>query len=118
MAKTYVQKGDVLDHTAAADISSGAVVAMGNIVGVALADIPNGGIGPVQVDGVFTLAKTAATAWAQGDALRWDVSASQFTKGGVAATGDISNCAVAAAVAGSADTTAAVLLRAMAGTVT
>ena len=118
MATTYVQDGYVLDYTAGANIDSGAVVAMGNIVGIALVDIANGDTGSVRVDGVFTLDKTAGTAWAQGDLLTWDVSASEFTKGGTPATGDIVGCAVAAAPAGSADTSAKVLLRAIPGTVT
>lgn len=118
MAKNYVQPGKVLEHTAGAAISSGDVVEMGNIVGVALGDMASGDVGSVQVDGVFTLAKTSGTAWSQGDALDWDTSAGEFTKGLTPATGDISGCAIAAADAASADTEGAVLLRAIPGTVT
>lgn len=118
MTRKYVQDGHVLDHTAASAISSGDVVAMGNLVGVALADIASGATGSVQIDGVFTLAKTAGTAWNQGDSLTWDVSAKKFVKGGTAATGDIVGCAVCAKAAASADTAADVLLRAIPGTIT
>ena len=110
MATNYRQPGDVLDYTAGADIASGEFVALGDSIGVALNDIAGGSTGPVAVEGVFEVAKTAGTAWALGDKLDWDASASAFDKGLTAASGDIAGCAIAAADALAAATTATVKL--------
>ena len=72
MAKNYVQPGEVMDHTATADITAGDVVVIGQRVGVALNDIANGDVGPVQVAGVFEVPKDTAVAFAQGDLVYWD----------------------------------------------
>ncbi len=82
MAQNYIQPGDVVNYqNSGSAIASGAVVKMGTLVGVALADIAaTTGIGPVAVEGVFLAAKETGTAWAQGDALYWDATNSKFTK--------------------------------------
>lgn len=116
MATTYVQPGNTLTHTAAAAISSGDVVELNDVVGVALGDIANGSDGEVMVTGVFTLAKVAGTAFAQGDKLNWDASANNFTKATTSAAGDITAAGVAAAAALSAATTCNVLLTPGTGT--
>ncbi len=117
MTRQYEQRGDILDHTAAADVNVDDTVVMGNIVGVALADIAAGETKGVAVDGVYQRAKTTGTAWSQGDVLDYDVSAGEFHKGLTPATGDITGCAIAAEDAASADAVGKVLLRAIPGTV-
>ena len=117
MTTKYVRPGEVLDHTAGSAISSGDVVEMAGMVGVALTDIANGDVGSVQVVGVFTLAKETGTAWSQGDSLDWDTSAEVFGKGITPATGDIEDCAIAAEAAASGDATGKVLLTRRFGTV-
>lgn len=102
MARTFLQAGKLLPFTnnTGSDISSGDVVVMGDMVGVAMVDIPAGSKGTVSVEGVHRLKKAAGSAWAQGDKLSWDDGAKAFTNNlGVAASGDVQNCAVAAAPA-------------------
>lgn len=79
MTTKFVQPGDVIDYTAGANIASGQVVLMGVRIGVALAAIANGAIGPVQVTGVFTIAKLSTDAVTQGAALYWDNTNSRLT---------------------------------------
>lgn len=114
MSRTYVQPGKVLNHTAGADIEAGDVVVIGDIVGVAQVDIANGGTGAVAIEGVHRLRKVAGAAWGQGDKLHWDASAASgagaFAASITPATGDVSNCAIAAASAGSDDTVGEVRL--------
>lgn len=120
MTTKYVQDGDVLDYTntSGSTITSGTPVVMGNIIGVALADIANNATGAVAIDGVFTLPKVTGSAWTIGSKLLWDVSAGKFDVGSATpATGDVSVCCVAAAAAASAATTGAVKLNIGVGTV-
>lgn len=79
MTNKYIQPGEVWDYTAGADIASGDVVVMGDVVGVALAAIANGATGPVQVSGVFELAKLSTDVAAIGDPLYWDAGNSRLT---------------------------------------
>jgi len=93
MAKTYVQPGEVIDWTngTGAAKASGAVIAIGQILGVALVDIANGATGAVQITGVFTVPKVSAAVIAQGESLVWDVSAGAFDDNAATpAAGDIS----------------------------
>lgn len=106
MAKTFIQEGKVLDYTAAADIKSGDVVPMGSLLGVALDDIATGDTGPVQVDGVWELPKTANAVIGQGETVNWDVSAKSFdVNTATPAAGDLTDGCVAAKAAAAADAT-------------
>lgn len=62
----------VWDHIAAADISSGDVVEMDAVTGVALVDIATGATGAVAVGGTFSLVKDTALVLAQGASVEWD----------------------------------------------
>ena len=108
MAKTYLRDGDVLTFAnSGSAIASGAVVKMGNTVGVALQDIAaTTGTGPVAIDGVFLVPKTTGVAWVAGGKLFWDVSAGKFdTMAATPATGDVTGCAIVAEAAASGDAT-------------
>lgn len=108
MATTFVRDGKTLTYTNSSStaIAVGAVVLMSNIVGVAIAAIAaSGGVGAVQISGVWTLA-AAAGAWVQGDNLYWDAGNSDFTK---TASGN-TLAGVAADTKASAATTGNVLL--------
>lgn len=101
MAKNYVQEGDVLDFTnAGAAVASGAVVAMGKRIGIALADIPTGGTGSVSVTGVWTVPKAPVDDIQQGEALYWDPANNRLTE--VAGTLSVAGYAAAPAAAGDA----------------
>jgi predicted RecA/RadA family phage recombinase len=98
MAKNYVNDGTVVTfaNTGAA-ISSGDVVVVGNLLGVAIVDIAaTSGTGTVQIEGVFDLPKVDAAVIAQGEMVIWDVSAGEFDDDAATpAAGDVSNSAIA-----------------------
>lgn len=112
MAENMHQAGKVLDWTngTGSDVASGDVVAIGDTIGIALTNIANGADGAVAVEGVYEVAKTTGTAWALGDALDYDVSASKFQKGLTPATGDITHGAICAEAAASGAITGKVKL--------
>jgi predicted RecA/RadA family phage recombinase len=120
MATNYQQIGEVVQHTAGANITSGQVVKMGNILGVALQDIGNGETGPVMVKGVFVVPKVTAAVIAQGESLTWDVSVSKFDDNAATpATGDVTGAAAFAfEAAGNGATELAVCFTGVPGTVT
>lgn len=124
MASNFQQRGDVIQYTAGANITSGSVVKIGNILGVALADIANGATGPVAIRGVFTVPKVSGAVIAQGESLVWDVSAGSGAgafddNAATPATGDVSGPpAVAFEAAGNGVTSFAVLFTGVPGTVT
>lgn len=122
MAKKFIQPGEVITWTNATGsaVLAGAVVAIGQILGVALVDIANGASGSVQITGVFEVPKVSAAVIAQGESLLWDVSAGQFdAKSATPATGDISGPpAVAFEAAGNGVTTLKVKFTGVPGTKT
>lgn len=76
MAQNFKQRGDVLQYTntGSADVASEELIVFGALAGVALADIPAGGTGSVQISGVFALPKKADDAPTQGQALYWNAT--------------------------------------------
>jgi predicted RecA/RadA family phage recombinase len=104
--KNSVQPGNVLTIVAAATIASGDIVAAGLLVGVAVGDAAIGESVSVDLCGVYDLPKVGATAFTQGEALYFDESESHVTN---VATDNIL-MGYAWEAAGSADTTAQVLL--------
>lgn len=119
--KAY-QKGDVIDwvNGSGSDVSSGAVVKMGQVLGVALVDIANGDTGSVALRGVFTVPKVTAAVIAQGEALTWDVSVGKFDDNAATpATGDVTGPPAVAFEAGTSSmTTLKVMFTGVPGTVT
>lgn len=120
MASNYIQPGAVIDHVAASTIAAGDVVAIGQMLGVALADIANGATGSVQIKGVFDVPKVSGAVIAAGESLVYDVSAVAFDDNAATpASGDISGPpAVAVEAAGNGVTTIAVLFTGVPGTKT
>lgn len=78
MAAIFVQMGDVIDYTAAEDLSFGDVVDLSTRIGVAGAAIARDAAGPVQVTGVYRIPK-ATGAVTVGQALYWAKSAKNLT---------------------------------------
>ena len=120
MAENYVQPGEVIEFTnSGSAIAAGAVVKVGQILGVALVDIANGATGSVQITGVFTVPKVSGAVIAQGESLTWDASAAAFDdNAAVAATGDVTGPpAVAWEAAGNGVTSFKVKLTGVPGTV-
>jgi predicted RecA/RadA family phage recombinase len=80
MAKNYIQEGQVLTYTASAvAVASGGIVVVGARIGVALGDIALGAQGPVDVEGVWLVAKLGTDNVAQGAELYWDAANSRLT---------------------------------------
>jgi predicted RecA/RadA family phage recombinase len=72
--KNYIQKGDVISVAAPYDVAAGACAQIGGLFGVAITAALSGAAVELLREGVFTLAKTSAQAWAIGDKLYWDNS--------------------------------------------
>jgi predicted RecA/RadA family phage recombinase len=102
-----ISNGDSVLFTAAADYSSGDIVPLVTICGIAATDIANGSTGTVQLEGVYSVGKTTGEAWAVGTALYLVVATGKLTS--TASTNIPFGAAVAAAASG--DTTGVARLR-------
>ena len=120
MATNLKQPGDTMTITAGSNITSGQVVKVGEILGVAATDIASGSTGAIYIEGVFTVPKVSGAVIAQGESLTWDVSAGAFDDNAATpATGDVTGApAVAFEAAGNGVTTLAVRFTGTPGTVT
>lgn len=82
----YVQSDEVLDLALTTGVSAGDPVCIGQLVGVAIVDIPNNGTGAVATEGVYRLSVKAVdgagnSAVAVGDALYYvDADAPKLSK--------------------------------------
>jgi predicted RecA/RadA family phage recombinase len=70
--KNFVQKGDTLTLIAPYALASGVGFLVGAIFAVAVFDAAQGDEVEARAEGVFTLPKTAAQAWTQGQKVYWD----------------------------------------------
>jgi predicted RecA/RadA family phage recombinase len=61
-------------------IAAGAVVILGNTIGIAINDIADGATGAVATEGVFELAAVNDAAFSQNDLLFWDTNSGKLTK--------------------------------------
>lgn len=122
--KNHVQRGDVITITAAADITSGQLVKVGDIIGVACHDAASGSACEVAIRGVFRMPKASAAVIGVGEKLVWDISANSGAgefddSAATPAAGDLTgNGAIAAESAGNGVTTVAVLFTGIPVTVT
>lgn len=80
--KNYTGKANSINYTAGADISSGEVVVVNDIVTVAAGDIANGSEGVLLLEGEFEVAKQASLAINQGDQVFWDAGNDEADKTG------------------------------------
>jgi len=76
MTAFFVQDGNSIDYTPSADVTAGAVVVQGDLVGVAKLDIKAGTLGALAVTGVFDFPKAEGlgTAIFAGATVYWDVA--------------------------------------------
>jgi predicted RecA/RadA family phage recombinase len=84
--QNYVQPGNTITVSAAADVASGGGLLVGSIFGVATGAAASGEALEVALVGVFDLAKVGSQAWAVGDKIYWDNTAKQATKTATANT--------------------------------
>jgi predicted RecA/RadA family phage recombinase len=125
MATKFVQPGDYLTFTAAADYTAGDVVVIGSLLGIAVNDIDysEDDQGVVALSGVFECPKVAGVAWTNGCALTWDLNGGGSTgafdtpANVTEASGDISGNAIAFGAAAEAATTGHVKINCDVGTV-
>jgi predicted RecA/RadA family phage recombinase len=108
--KNFVQEGNTITLTASADVTSGQLIVVGSIVGVAAFDAASGADVEVTVKGVFDLPKVTTDVIAQGDKLYWDSGQAKLTK--TAGTGNKPMVGVATAASGNGGTTVNCLLMA------
>lgn len=116
----FIQRGEVIDYTnvGSSPITSGSIVAIGGLLGVAVADIAPEETGAVRISGVVALPKNPATVITPGDALDYDVSANQLDKLASPAEGDLAGCGIAVSAAAASTDSVEVLLNVAGGTVT
>ena len=114
--KNFVADGNTVTTTAGSAISSGDVVALNDMVGIAQNDATSGASVVTAIVGVFSVAKVSAQTWAVGDKVNWDASASNFTTAATAAAGDVTAAGVCMEAAGSGVTICAVRLSPGSGT--
>ena len=70
--KNFIQSGNVIPFTAGSAITSGDVVEVGTVIGIATGDVANGAQGELALTGVFEVAKATADTPAAGDKAYWD----------------------------------------------
>lgn len=77
----YIQRGERLDLTPAADVASGTGYLFGtSLFGVAAGDVASGEVGAFITEGVVDIAKTSALVISVGDRLFWDSTNSVVNK--------------------------------------
>jgi len=103
--KNFVQPGDIVTVTAPADVSSGTIVVVGTLFGVAATDAESGAAVEIKTSGVFALPKTSAQAWTEGAKIYWDGTAKEAT------TVSTSNTLIGHAVAAAANPSATGVVR-------
>lgn len=72
MATTYSQPGHTLTLTAPYAVASGGGALVGSVFGVATSTIASGDPGEFATVGVWSLSKTSAQAWTEGQRIYWD----------------------------------------------
>lgn len=108
MAGDFVQPGRTLTFIApSGGVTNGVPVLVQNVVVVPNSTVAVGIAFEGDIEGVFTLPKTAGAAWTAGQVLYWDSAAGSFA---TAQSATARRAGVAAAAALSADTTGNVKL--------
>ena len=78
--KNFIQPGETITLTAAGAVTSGSIVVVGSIVGVAAVDAATGDDFAADTEGVFELPKIATDVIAVGDKLYYASATSNLTK--------------------------------------
>jgi len=76
----FIHTGDVLDHTPTSAVTSGDVVVMGDLIGIAERDIPANTLGAVRVKGVVELPKDNTVQIDKGDICYFEVAEDEINK--------------------------------------
>jgi len=78
--KNYIKDGSRMPFTPSANVASGAVILVVDVLGVATGAILSGIEGELQMEGVVELTKDAPLVIAQGDKLYWVVADQEVSK--------------------------------------
>ena len=81
MSKNYVQDGNTVRFTAAANVKSGDVVILENLAAIAVSDVAQGGVGVGLTTGVFVVKAKAADDIKQGAIVYWSTDGATTTAG-------------------------------------
>lgn len=74
MSKNYVQDGNTVRFTAAANLKSGDVVILENLAAISVSDVAQGGVGAGLTTGVFTVKAKASDDIKQGAIVYWSAT--------------------------------------------
>lgn len=80
--RNFIQNGHYLDVTPSSAYAGGELVILGDVVGVAVADIPANETGVICCSGVFEFSKNPAAVVESGDHAHWDVVTKQVVAHG------------------------------------
>ncbi len=99
MDATFRAEGTSVDYVPAVAVAAGAIVALGDMVGIAKAPIPAGETGSLALEGEFEIVKDddSGPVFAFGDMVFWDVTNSLAVRTGGPATLPLGPCTKAAA---------------------
>ena len=75
----FIQPGDTITVTAPTTVTSGSLVVVGSLAGVAASDAASGADVEIDTEGVFSLPKAITDVVPQGAKLYWDSGAGQLT---------------------------------------
>ena len=87
MSATFIQNGEFLDYVPTVDVPQGAIVVIGNLVGIAHRAIPAGTLGSIALTGVYELPIPAGSVAGAGDPVFYEPALSQLVLGGGAPPG-------------------------------
>ena len=96
--QNFIQLGRTMTYTNVSSdtIESGAVVPVGNLIGIAQGQIIADATGVLSMEGVFELPKASSAVIAQGELVQWDASAGEFVATSATdAAGDITGACAA-----------------------
>lgn len=94
---TFIHYGDEIPYTpSGAAVSAGEVIAQGNLVAVAKADIADGEEGALTLTGVFLVDKTDANTFVAGAPVYWDAADNEATSDADTGTNKLMGYAVEA----------------------
>lgn len=74
MDAQFIHHGFTIDYTPSSNVAAGDVIVQGDLVGVALLDIPANKKGALAVEGVFDFAKASGSAIAAGTVCYWNTT--------------------------------------------
>lgn len=80
MTCIFIQRGDEIDYTPAANVAAGALVLVGDKPGVAKFAIPAGETGALSMTGVYDIEQDGSAAVSVGDVVYWNATTGKATK--------------------------------------